>query len=258
MTDSEKIILEFIAENGPASAYDVYTQTELIKQTARAGLKRLHKKGLLSSHEEPAEKSPHPKKMYSLTPLGILKAVGKYAVTEYETEIEMDIDMVEDLAKTHGDVLPLILGKYNFYKQQGFEDVIPIFLERVFENDFDLLESWESDNYEVDVTILFYYQLIDDLVKSYLPSPSGHPFKKKIFSPIFRGSYDKTWREILDLLAEDEDVKARIMSELKRRYPIERGYEDMDKLEDMVRYFRKKVEGDFNQDKSKENGDEED
>lgn len=205
MTDSEKIILKFIAENGPASAYYVTKQTELIKQTARAALKRLYEKELLSQHEEPAEKSPHPKKVYSLTVLGILKAVGKYDVN------------IEGLAKTHGEVLPLILGKYTFYKQRDLEKVIPLILRKVFKTDLDAVEGEEPEKRPEAVEILFYYRLLRDLAIRGDRRPLTPVFDKR---NDIRGLYDKNKEEVLDLLMDDKDIRSRIAEEIIRQLAL--------------------------------------
>lgn len=114
ITPSEQAFLNHIAENGPTTAYDLGNATNYSEKTAYQSTKSLVEKKMLKPRVIGKTRAGLDKKEYDLTVLGLVFVLADLADATNED--------IFSIAQHWSDLLPLVLGKWDFFIEEGIDE----------------------------------------------------------------------------------------------------------------------------------------
>lgn len=118
LTETDLRILELLIERGPLNQYKISKGIDADYPTAHKAIKKLEEDGFVKfEHEEVTEKGGRAK-VYSLTLKGFTVVIGM-------GRVDRNIDKA---IMKWSQLLPLVLGKWDYFKAMGLEDEILEFL----------------------------------------------------------------------------------------------------------------------------------
>jgi len=126
-------ILNVLAENKEYAQYDLDKKIEKDYHTVLRHLQALEKNGYIHLvRTEPAEKGGKERKIYELTLNGLILVLKKrselysaliFGKVQEETNREIE-EAIDQVVSIHRDKLPLIFGKWVFFKENNIKDLI--------------------------------------------------------------------------------------------------------------------------------------
>jgi len=172
-------VLKFIAENGPASAYQIMLRIKMPYATSQKSVKDLERQQFILLHEERKNEKGMNAKIYRLTLKGLLVALSE----------GVDLSRCAD---KWADLLPLVLGKINYLKAMGVYDLVHAFLK-------EEAKHWQNVTYD---------QWNDELA-SYEVMAHFRDFIFKAFV------FDEKWRTLFKAVRNDSQLRAWASEALK-------------------------------------------
>jgi hypothetical protein len=122
-TETSLLIIATLLENKEYAQYDMPQIVEKDYRTILRHLKKLEYHGLIKVvRTEPAAKKGKERKIFSLELNGLIIGL-KFLFSIIKNPIQLAEDM-EKLAIIHKELLPLILGKWEFWKKEKIEELI--------------------------------------------------------------------------------------------------------------------------------------
>ncbi|RLI00110.1 hypothetical protein DRO19_00380 [Candidatus Bathyarchaeota archaeon] len=117
-------ILRVLAENKQYAQYDLPKAISKDYRTVLRHLKTLEYNHLIRLEKtEPASKGGKDRKIYTLTTEGLITALI----------LEESWSKIDEIARKHANLLPLIFGKWEFFEKHGLKDLIIQFLRQTVE-----------------------------------------------------------------------------------------------------------------------------
>ena len=184
-------ILAVIAENGEYAQYDMPKAVNKDYHTVLRHLQTLEQHELITlARTQPAEKHGKDKKIYTLTLKGLVELLT-YTFQGWKSKDSEVFSLSEEAVENFKGMLPLVLGKWEFFKRKGIQAIIsdrflgyfrsqpPLFLET----------AWRLEEAEM--------QIKKQIPKGEVKDEIG--FLKMLYSP---EEAEKEYKEMVDIEKE--------------------------------------------------------
>lgn len=222
------LILFTLMDNEDYAQYDLPDAVGKDYRTIMRHLKKLESSKLIRlARTEPAQKGGKEKKIFTLTVTGLISGLKFFfSATKDVNEV---IGNMEELATTHKDLLPLILGKWTLWKKEGVEQlIIERLREAITQTPYPLsfiMESYPLYKGEIatdrsllkSMKIMFdsekvgekKYRQIKDVLKNFDEAASNLT-QYRLYRKAFMENWDnhQDFTKLLQILAKDKDLSS--------------------------------------------------
>jgi predicted ArsR family transcriptional regulator len=225
------LILATLLENKEYPQYDL---PEAIKKDYRTVLRHLrvleHSRLIKVVRTERSQKGGKDKNIYGLTQWGLIAILPFLAQLEKQKE-EVFYKNVEEIAAKHKDLLPLILGKLDFFTEQGINTLVLRRFRNAAQNIHSSLQ-YASDGDTRETEQLFQilsrngkspiwerqYKKVSEAQKSIIENidqMTEEELYKKVFLGFGEPSQQQEQRKLFDALSQDREIRVFISQEME-------------------------------------------